>query len=143
MNERDSNEPFNNFVTLEDLDNELEDLDKVYIDYVENEKEYIKFIQTQLINRRRHLQKPLSIIKHPQVNLERELPIITNKPISNIKKILPYQNNNQNINPIIENKNIKSIYLTKLSFFGIVLSVNLMYYLIYYSNLNLKRLTYN
>jgi hypothetical protein len=137
-----------NFITTEDLDNEfdkeLEDLDKVYTDYVENEKEYIKFIKektlNQLRNRRRSFQSPLS--PTPQNNSpQNQLPIITNIPKSNIKQILAYKN--QNKNPIIENRNLKSIYLTRLSFFGIVFAVNLMYYLIYYDYLNLKRLTYN
>jgi hypothetical protein len=90
MNE---NIPFHNdynIITNEDLDEELKDLEKMYIDYVENEKDYIK-----------------------------------------------------SINTIIENRNIKFLYLTKLSFFGLVFSVNLMHYLIYYDYLNLKRLTYN
>ena len=140
-----------NFITTEDLDydfdKELEELEKVYINYQENEKEYIKFIKektlNQLRNRRRQFQSPLSL---PNINYsssfpssERELPIITNIPGSNIKQIFPNQNNNI----IKENKNIKTIYLTKLSFFGIVFAVNLMYYLIYYDYLNLKRITYN
>ena len=157
-----------NFITTEDFDNdfdnyfdndfdkELEDLEKVYIDYVENEKEYIKFIKektlNQLRNRRRKCHSSLSHSPQnnspqnnspqnnsPQNNSpQNQLPIITNIPKSNIKQILAYKNKN----PIIENRNIKSIYLTKLSFFGIVFTVNLMYYLIYYDYLNLKRLTY-
>jgi hypothetical protein len=140
-----------NFITTEDLDydfdKELEELEKVYINYQENEKEYIKFIKektlNQLRNRRRQFQSPLLL---PNINYsssfpssERELPIITNILGSNIKQIFPNQNNNI----IKENKNIKTIYLTKLSFFGIVFAVNLMYYLIYYDYLNLKRITYN
>ena len=148
-----NNTPSYNFITedldneLEDLNNELEDLEKVYNDYQENEKEYIKFIkektQNQLRNRRRSFQSPLP---HPNLNYssptppsEIELPIITNIPKHNIKQLF----SKQNTNIIIENGNIKSIYLTKLSFFGIVLGVNLMYYLIYYDYLNLKRITYN
>ena len=159
MSEIDSNTPFYNdyndynFITQEDLDNELEDLEKVYIDYVENEKEYIKFIKENTLNqlrnrnRRRPFQSPLPLpnINHsPRQNHfhpEIELPIITNEVKSNSKQILPYKKHNKN--PIIENRNIKSIYLTKLSFYGIVFAVNLMYYLIYYDYLNLKRLTYN
>jgi len=136
-----------NFITTVDLDNELEDLEKVYIDYQKNEKEYIKFIKektlNQLRNRRRSFQSPLPLpnlnYSSPSPLSERELPIITNIPKPNIKQIFPNQNNNI----IKENKNIKSIYLTKLSFFGIVFAVNLMYYLIYYDYLNLKRITYN
>lgn len=136
-----------NFITTEDLDNELEDLEKVYIDYQKNEKEYIKFIQektlNQLRNRHRSFQSPLPLpnlnYSSPSPPSERELPIITNISKPNSKQLFPNQNNNI----IKENKNIKSIYLTKLSFFGIVFAVNLMYYLIYYDYLNLKRITYN
>tara|TARA_B110000285_G_C15022185_1_gene562206 strand:- start:738 stop:1169 length:432 start_codon:yes stop_codon:yes gene_type:complete len=128
-----------NFITPyldNEFDNELEDLEKVYIEYVENEKEYIKFIKDNELNRHRKFQGPLSLNN----SYLKELPIITNIPKSNIKQILFYKNPNKN--PIIENMNIKSIYLTRLSFFGIVFAVNLMYYLIYYDYLNLKRLTY-
>tara|TARA_B110001469_G_scaffold124747_1_gene138950 strand:- start:691 stop:1131 length:441 start_codon:yes stop_codon:yes gene_type:complete len=141
--------PSYNFITTEDydFDKELEDLEKVYINYQENEKEYIKFIKektlNQLRNRRRSFQSPLPLpnlnYSSPPPLSERELPIITNIPGSNIKQIFPNKNNNI----IKENKNIKTIYLTKLSFFGIVFAVNLMYYLIYYDYLNLKRITYN
>ena len=97
----------------------------------------------QLRNRRRTFHSPLPLpnLKYssPSPPSERELPIITNIHGSNIKQIFPNQNNNI----IKENKNIKIIYLTKLSFFGIVFAVNLMYYLIYYDYLNLKRITYN
>jgi len=133
-------------VITEDLDNELEDLEKVYIDYQENEKEYIKFIKektlNKLRNRRSSFQSPLPL---PNINdstpnppSESELPIITNISKLNSKQLFP----KQNINIIIENRNIKSIYLTKLSFLGIVLAVNLMYYLIYYDYFNLKKITY-
>ena len=136
-----------NFITkdldneLEDLDNELEDLEKVYIDYQENEKEYIKFIKektlNQLRNRRGPFQSPLPLpnLNYSFPHSEKELRIITNIPKPIFTK--------QNTNIIIENRNIKSIYLTKLSFLGIVFSVNLMYYLIYYDYFNLKRITYN
>ena len=179
-----------NIITNEELDMEIEEINKVYEKLIAKENE---FYQIEKIRSTPELISPPPIltptpppIPTPEIILK-PIPIsvvstnqeILNEPIEEELDQIPIISNNESIsdnsyysnrelksddnilrkrvNKLVEipklnaelslekekNKIVKSNYLTRLSFFGIVFAVNFMIYYIYYSKINnYKLLTY-
>ena len=158
-----------NIITNEELDMEIEEINKVYEKLIAKENE---FYQIEKIRSTPELISPPPILTPTPTPTPIPTPEIILKPIPIISNNESISNNSyysnselksndnilrRRINKLVEipklnaelslekekNKIVKSNYLTRLSFFGIVFAVNFMIYYIYYSKINnYKLLTY-
>jgi len=129
-----------NVISNEELDNEIAEINILYDKMMRNEN----ILEREKVNQYIEIKEDKESIDLNNEIIEPNLEVIEPQNIITHNYIINNVFKDANNKKIIKNhKKVKSTYLTKMGFLGILLSVNLMVYIIYTNEIsNRKMITY-